>query len=444
MIPNHSAYNRGNPMYRLALIFFALAAPTALFGFAAQQQDSLPSAPSAVRYPQKTQPPAPSAQQSSAQQGSASQSSGQTVNGVGAGAGTQPGSRQSSARSAGDASPAQQPGSLLPPSDSDAEAIARKNAADKAAEAASAKSSGKENTGAASDRSAASGPPDTSDTTLYKQVREVPVIFTVTDKHGHFIRNLKKEDLQVFDDKQPMRDIRSFSAQTDLPLRVGLLIDVSSSIRDRFKFEQEAAIEFFNSIITRRSDEAFVLGFDSNAEITQEFTNNTEKLANGVRMLKPAGGTALFDALYYACRERLMKVKSNTPVRRAVIIVSDGDDNQSRVTREEAIEMAQRAEVIVYTISTNLAPNKDRGDRVLERIADATGGRAFFPFKIQDVSDAFVNIQDELRSQYSLSYRPPNFIANGQFHAIDVVPVNKKLRVRARKGYFAPKASPAS
>jgi len=114
--------------------------------------------------------------------------------------------------------------------------------------------------------------------------------------------------------------------------------------------------------------------------------------------LRPGGGTALYDALYFACRDKLLKAPKSTPVRRAIILLSDGEDNLSHVTREEAIEMAQRAEAIVYTISTNVSGTKGEGDRILERIADATGGRAFFPFQIRDVSNAFAEIQDELRS----------------------------------------------
>jgi VWFA-related protein len=274
--------------------------------------------------------------------------------------------------------------------------------------------------------------------TVKKKVEEVNVIFTVTDKHGRFIKDLKANEFSVMDDKRPAEAIRSFAAETNLPLRVGLLVDASSSIRDRFKFEQESAIEFLNQII-RPVDQAFVLGFDATAEVTQDFTSRADKLSAGVRMLRPGGGTALWDAVYYACRDKLMKHQDTTTVRRAIILLSDGDDNQSRSTREEAIEMAQRAEVVVYTISTNLA-DKGKGDKELERIAQATGGRAFFPFKIQDVSNAFSEIQEELRSQYALAYKPADFNADGRYRSIDISSRNNKLKVRSRKGYFAPKS----
>ncbi len=276
--------------------------------------------------------------------------------------------------------------------------------------------------------------------TIKVGVNEVNLVFTVTDKRGHFVKDVKQDDLKVLDDSKPPKAIRSFVSQTDLPLRVGLLVDASNSIRDRFKFEQEAAIEFLNQIVRPKSDEAFVIGFDSTAEVTQDYTDNTEKLSRGVRILRPGGGTALFDAIYFACRDKLMNASANGPTRRAIILLSDGDDNQSRVTREEAIDMAQRAEVIIYAISTNISGQKQHGDKVLERFAETTGGKVFFPFKIQEVSDAFSQIQDELRSQYALAYIPADFMADGRYRTIEIEAPNKKnLRVRARKGYYAPK-----
>ena len=275
-------------------------------------------------------------------------------------------------------------------------------------------------------------------TTIIKQVDEVNVVFTVTDKRGKFVNDLKRDDFRVVDDSKPAQSIRSFRSETNLPLRVGLLIDASNSIRDRFKFEQEAAIEFLNQII-HQQDLAFVLGFDTTPEVTQNFTNNTEALSRGVRMLRPGGGTAMYDAIYYACRDEIMaKDKSNIETRRAMILLSDGDDNQSRVSREEAVEMAQKAEVIIYTISTNSSGMRLKGDKVLEHFADETGGRSFFPFKVQDVSDAFLQIQDELRSQYAISYKPADLQPNGKYHSIQVLADNKKYKVRSRKGYYAP------
>jgi len=292
---------------------------------------------------------------------------------------------------------------------------------------------------------AASQPPNSTDsadqpvTTIRVPTNEVNVVFTVTDKHGKRITDLKQADFQVADDNKPPAEIHSFRAETNLPLQVGLLIDASNSVRDRFKFEQESAIEFLNQTVHPHFDLAFVVGFDVTPEVTQDFTDSTEALAHGVRELRPGGGTALYDALYFACRDKLLKAPKNVAVRRAIILLSDGEDNQSHVTREEAIEMAQRAETIVYTISTNVSGTKGAGDKVLERIADATGGRAFFPFQIRDVANAFAEIQDELRSQYSIAYKPADLKYDGHYRTIEIIANDRKnLRVRSRRGWYSP------
>ena len=279
---------------------------------------------------------------------------------------------------------------------------------------------------------------DESVATIVHVVNEVRVVFTVTDRHGRYIKDMKRTDFRVIDDQKPA-EMRSFRSETDLPLQVGLLVDASNSVRDRFKFEQEAAIEFLNAVIRPRYDKAFVVGFDATPEVTQDFTDSTEGLSAGVRMLRAGGGTAMYDALYFACRDKLLKQEQTGPVRRAIILLSDGEDNLSHVTREEAIDMAARAEVIVYTISTNISGMHGKGDKVLERIAEATGGRAFFPFQMRDVSDAFLSIQEELRSQYAIAYKPANFAADGRYRTIEILAHDKGLKVRTRKGYYAPK-----
>jgi len=285
----------------------------------------------------------------------------------------------------------------------------------------------------------ASSADDNAVTRIITRTNEVNVVFTVTDKKGRRITDLKQADFRIVDDNKAPDTIRAFHAETNLPLQVGLLIDASNSVRDRFKFEQESAIEFLNQTVHPGKDQAFIIGFDVTPEVTQDFTDNTELLAHGVRDLRPGGGTAMYDALYYACRDKLLKTAKGLTVRRAIVLLSDGDDNQSHVTREEAIEMAQRAEAIVYTISTNVTGSKGSGDKVLERIADATGGRAFFPFQLRDVANAFAEIQDELRSQYAVSYKPADFKADGHYRTIEIVANDRKnFRVRARRGYYAP------
>jgi len=268
---------------------------------------------------------------------------------------------------------------------------------------------------------------------------EVNVVFTVVDKDGKFVRNLKQEQFRIVDNNLPPKQVMNFAAQTDLPLHVGLLIDASNSIRDCFQFEKDAASEFLYEIIRPKSDRAFVLAFDETWDVTQDFTGDLDKLRNGVKAIVAGGGTALWDAVYFSCRDKLMKEPSTGAVRRAIILVSDGEDNQSRVYEKEAVDMAQRAEVIIYTISTSLVNRHTKGDDNLKMLAEATGGRAFFPVKLDDVVAAFTDIQNELRSQYSISYRPDNFAANGQFRQIQIVADSKKYKVRAKKGYYVPK-----
>ena len=202
----------------------------------------------------------------------------------------------------------------------------------------------------------------------------------------------------------------------------------------------EAARHFGSRLDWNRAQPAMRHAWESldNAPPARKPGNRAEQLSKGVRALRPGGGTAMYDALYYVCRDKLGKEKQNGAVRRAIILLSDGDDNQSHVSREEAIEMAQRAEVIVYAISTNVTGSRNAGDKILQRIADATGGQAFFPFQITEVANAFSEIQDELRSQYALSYKPADFRADGRYRAIEILAQNHKgLKVRTRRGYFA-------
>jgi Ca-activated chloride channel homolog len=275
--------------------------------------------------------------------------------------------------------------------------------------------------------------------TVRVRTDEVNVVFTVVDKDGKFVRDLKPDQFRVLDNKLPPRQMMNFAAQTDLPLHVGLLIDASNSIRDRFQFEKDAASEFLYEIVRPKADRAFVLAFDETWDVTQDFTGDIDKLRTGVKVIKAGGGTAMWDSIYFACRDKLMKEPSTGAVRRAIILISDGEDNLSRVYRDEAIDMAQRAEVIVYTISTSLVERHTKGDDDLRKLADATGGRAFFPEKLDDVVTAFSDIQDELRSQYMISYRPDQFVANGQFRPIQIMTDSKKYKVRAKKGYYVSK-----
>ncbi len=274
--------------------------------------------------------------------------------------------------------------------------------------------------------------------TIRTRVDEVNLLFIATDKHGKFVRNLVQSDFAILDDHKPPQSILEFHRETDLPLEMGLLIDVSGSVNTRFDFEQQAATGFLQHVLRPRFDKAFVLGFNNHTQVAQDFTDNVRLLSAGVHRLRNGGGTALYDAIYHACRDKLLKERPDHPMRKAIIVVSDGEDNQSEYTRAQAIEMAQRAEVIIYAISTDDSGLILRGDKVLDQLAAATGGRAFFPYKTKDITHSFAAIEDELRSQYAVSYKPADFDADGRFRSIEITSLKKDLQVRARKGYFAP------
>jgi len=280
--------------------------------------------------------------------------------------------------------------------------------------------------------------PQNSLITLHARVNEVNVLFIATDKHGKFVRDLNQNDFSILDDHKPPQAILNFRRETDLPLHMGLLVDVSGSVDSRFDFEQTAATSFLEHTVRKGFDRVFVMGFNSHTQMAQDFTDDYSRLYWAVHRLHNGGGTALYDAIYRACKEKLLKDKTERPVRKAIILVSDGEDNQSEVTKAQAIEMAQRAEVIIYAISTDDSGLVMRGDKVLQQLAEATGGRAFFPFKMKDITHSFAAIEDELRSQYIVSYKPADFDADGRYRTIEISSVKKDLQVRARKGYFAP------
>jgi VWFA-related protein len=269
-------------------------------------------------------------------------------------------------------------------------------------------------------------------------VNRVNMLFTVSDKKGRFVTDLTKSDFDIVESKHP-QSIIEFTAEADLPLRLAILIDTSNSIRDRFKFQQEAAIEFVNSVM-RSQDRAIVVSFDTGAELVADLTNDNNKLANAIRGLRPGGGTALFDAVFFACRDKLMQDQPQHKYRRAMVILSDGDDNQSKYSRDQALEMAHKADVAIYSISTNITRIQSDGDKILKYLSQETGGLTFFPFKVQDLAQSFENIANELRHQYSVLYRPNPAKTDGLYHSVDIKVRNRKdLVVRARKGYYAPR-----
>jgi len=279
----------------------------------------------------------------------------------------------------------------------------------------------------------------------------VHLVATVTDRRHNFVTTLDQADFKVFENGTP-QEIRFFGRETDLPLRIALLLDTSNSIRPRLEFEEDAAIDFLNSVIRRGKDMAFLMTFDNEPEVIQDYTGDLALLTKAIRKQRAGGGTALNDAIYRAA-EKLsnppLPQGPNPEVRRVLVVISDGDDNLSDRALSDAIEAAIRAEASIYAISTNTdwlsisdkdAPRKihiEGGDKVLQQFADQSGGRVFFPYRVDDLEQSFVDIGAELRSQYFIAYSPANPLANGQYRKIDVETDRKNLTVRTRKGYYA-------
>ena len=276
-------------------------------------------------------------------------------------------------------------------------------------------------------------------TRIILDVTRVNILFTVTDKKGRFVTDLAKSDFDVIENKKP-QTIQQFTAESDLPLRIAILVDTSNSIREQFRFEQQAAIRFIQSVLRPREDRLMLVSFDSAAEMVSDLTGDQKKLEEGIKSMRPGGGTALYDAIYFASKEKLMMDQPRDKFRRAMVVISDGEDTESRMSRDQALEMAQKADVVIYAISTNITRDDKDGDKILRYLTEETGGQAFFPFKIEDLDQSFENIANELRHQYNIFYRPEPLKADGLYHPVTVKTKGRKdLIVRARKGYYAPK-----
>ena len=284
------------------------------------------------------------------------------------------------------------------------------------------------------------GAPETDDSArIILDVTRVNILYTVSDRKGRFVNNLVKDDFEILESKRK-QNIVEFTAESDLPLRLAILVDTSNSIRDRFRFIQQAATDFVRTAM-RTQDKAIVVSFDTVAELAADLTEDRVVLENAIQRLRPGGGTAMYDAIFFACRDKLMQDQPRDKFRRALVLLSDGEDNQSHYTREQALEMAHKADVVIYAISTNISHSAINGDKVMRRFAEETGGLAFFPFKAEDLGQSFENVANELRHQYNVLYRPEPLKADGLYHAVDIrVRDRKELIVRARRGYYAPLA----
>ena len=279
----------------------------------------------------------------------------------------------------------------------------------------------------------------------------VRLVATVMDRHHGFVTDLDQKDFKIMEDGQP-QDIRYFTRETDLPLRIGLLLDTSNSIRPRLQFEQDAAVDFLTSVVRRNKDMAFLMTFDNEPEVIQDFTGELSFLVDAIHKQRAGGGTALNDAIFLASQKLQnapLPTGTSQDVRRVLVVISDGDDNLSDHALSEALESAIRAEVSIYSVSTNTdwlavddqtKPQKyhlDPGDKVLQQFADESGGRVFFPYKIDDLAQSFLDIGIELRSQYFIAYAPTNAVMNGAYRRVQVDTDHKGLVVRTKKGYYA-------
>jgi Ca-activated chloride channel homolog len=277
-----------------------------------------------------------------------------------------------------------------------------------------------------------------SNETLSVTVDRVNVLFTVADRKGRLITNLGKSDFTVFEDEQ-VQNVSNFSMESDLPLSIAFLVDSSGSIRDKLRFERQAAARFFYSAIRRNKDHVLVMGFDTKTAILQDYTDNPALLSEGVQKIIPGGSTSLYEAVFEAAAHRL----AGQPGRRIIIVVSDGMDNSSRVSLPKSLEAAQKNDVVIYAVSTNGIDEGDAqdhklGDAILKRLAEDTGGRMLCPRRLQDLNASFSRITQELRSQYSLAYGPTNSRRDGTYRRIRIAASHKGYVIRSREGYYAP------
>ncbi len=268
------------------------------------------------------------------------------------------------------------------------------------------------------------------------EVLEVNVLVTVLDKQGRFVTDLTKDRFSIEEDKASQA-ITKFARETSLPLTVALMIDTSGSVRLKLDFEKRAASWFLNQII-QPDDQAMLVEFDTGATLLHDFTNRPSALVEELKGLRAGGGTALFDALYRVAYEKMIGVSP----RRVIVIVSDGDDLHSKRTLEEAVQEVQRSEASIYAIGTSKfgASSEPKGEKILRTLTDETGGTVFLPYSEEQFEAAFEKINEELRSQYSLTYVPSNRKMDQQFRQIKVkIKDDKGLTIRYKKGYFAPR-----
>jgi Ca-activated chloride channel homolog len=269
------------------------------------------------------------------------------------------------------------------------------------------------------------------------EVQEVNLTFTVTNHRGHFVRNLEPSDFTIQDNGEPPQRITHFESQSELPLRLAIVIDRSNSVAYGFKDEKRSAAFFLDHILRRTSDLALVIGFNQEVGTVQEFTGDNKLLSHAIRKLRIGGDTAIYDAVS-AASQQLARVRETQPVRRAIILITDGEDNSSHINLKRAEEDAQREECAVYVMTLNPVEGRDLSpsDLAMMELSEVTGGKLFRVLAEGGLEHAFSNIDTELRSQYSISYKPASVHPDGSFHRL-VVFGPKKLKVHHPAGYFA-------
>src|SRR5262245_61376448 len=280
-----------------------------------------------------------------------------------------------------------------------------------------------------------------SQDTLKVSVDLVNVQFSVTDRRGRFIPNLKAEDF-VLEEDGKRQEILHFARENELPLTIGMLIDTSPSVRPVFDEEKQTAISFLESIL-KQNDLAMVIGFDRSVTLVQDYTDRPRLLRTAIESLEIGGGTSVYDAIYLACKEKLGQEAG----RKTVILISDGEDTTSKTKFFEALVAAHQSDTVIYSISNSPRGFFARGGSTggggdpgtLRKFSEETGGATFFVDRGNSFQKIFDQIAQELRSQYSLGYSSTNQNKDGKFRQIKIVPRDSSYIVRARKGYYAPK-----
>jgi len=294
------------------------------------------------------------------------------------------------------------------------------------------------NNGAASDVSPSLPSSAGAAYTIRKNVDQVALFFAASS-HGHVVNDLKVSDVELRDDNKPPEEVLQFTPQSKLPLLLGLLVDTSGSVHDRFSFEKHAAAQFVQKVLSSSSDLGFIAGFAGEPTVMQDFSSDQDELGKGIEKLNNGGGTALFDAVSFACW-KLAAYPERERVARVLVVLSDGEDNSSHSSLKQSIQAAEKTGVTIYTVSTREAlGDKTDADRVLEQLAERSGGEAMFPGDMLTLGKSFDKLRDVIRSRYFIAYKPADFQPNGSYRAISIIARKdgKRLQVRARNGYHA-------